>query len=44
MAVPGYENNDWQANGITNEGSSDSTQLFTAEDEVKTQPAMVLTG
>lgn len=44
MAVPGYENADWAAGGITNEGSSSTTQLFTAEDEVKTKPAIVLTG
>lgn len=44
MAVPGYENADWQAAGITDEGSSSPTQLFTAEDEIKTKPALVLTG
>lgn len=44
MAVPGYENADWAAAGITDEGSFTPTQLFTAEDEIKTKPAMVLTG
>lgn len=43
MAVPGYENADWQA-AATDEGSFSPTQLFTAEDEIKTKPAMVLTG
>lgn len=41
--VPGYENADWQA-GMTDEGSSTPTQLFTAEDEIKTKPALFLTG
>lgn len=44
MAVPGYENADWMAAGITAEDSFAPTQLFTAEDEVKTTPALVLTG
>lgn len=43
MAVPGYENADWQA-AATDEGSFSPTQLFTAEDEIKTKPALVLTG
>lgn len=43
MAVPGYENADWQA-AAKDEGSFSPTQLFTAEDEIKTKPAMVLTG
>lgn len=36
MAVEGYSNEDWQAGGITDEGSYSPTQLFTAEDEIKT--------
>lgn len=44
MAVPGYEDGDWKAAGITLEGQSRPTQLFTAEDEIKTKPALVLTG
>lgn len=43
MAVPGYEDADWKAQG-TDEGSFSPTQLFTAEDEIKTKPALVLTG
>lgn len=43
MAVPGYEDIDWKA-GAQAEGSFAPTQLFTAEDEIKTKPAMVLTG
>ena len=43
MAVPGYENADWQA-AATDEGSFNATQLFTAEDEIKTKPALVLTN
>lgn len=43
MAVPGYENANWQA-ATQSEGSFTPTQLFTAEDEIKTQPAIVLTG
>lgn len=44
MPVPGYENADWAAQGITLEGSQTATQLFTAEDEIKTKPALVLTN
>lgn len=43
MAVRGYENIDWKA-GAQAEGSISAVQLFTAEDEIKTKPAMVLTG
>ncbi len=43
MAVPGYEDTDWKAQSSA-EGSFSPTQLFTAEDEIKTQPAIVLTG
>lgn len=43
MAVPGYENADWQA-AAKDEGSFSPTQLFTAEDDVKTKPALVLTN
>lgn len=43
MAVPGYENADWQA-ASKDEGSFSPTQLFTAEDDIKTTPATVLTG
>lgn len=42
--VQGYENADWQAGGITDEDSYSPTQLFTAEDEIKTGAATVLTG
>lgn len=42
--VNGYENTNWKA-GATDEGSSPaSAQLFTAEDEIKTAPVIVLTG
>lgn len=44
MPVPGYENADWAAAGMTDEASFTPTQLFTAEDKIKTKPAMVLTG
>ena len=43
MAVQGYEDIDWKANAQA-EDSSVRVQLFTAEDEIKTKPAMVLTG
>lgn len=43
MAVEGYSNEDWIA-GMQAEGSYSPTQLFTAEDEIKTTPALVLTG
>lgn len=41
--VKGYENTDWKA-AAADEGSFSPTQLFTAEDEIKTAPAIVLTG
>ena len=44
MTVQGYENADWQTSGIDSEGSYSPTQLFTAEDEIKTGAATVLTG
>ena len=44
MPVPGYENADWAAGGITDEDSFAPTQLFTAEDDIKTTPALALTG
>lgn len=44
MAVEGYSNTDTLAAGMTAEGSYSPTQLFTAEDDIKTTPAMVLTG
>jgi hypothetical protein len=40
----GYTNADWAAQGNTLEGQYTPTQLFTAEDEIKTKPALVLTG
>lgn len=43
MAVQGYEDIDWKANAQA-EDSSVRVQLFTAEDEIKTKPALVLTG
>ena len=43
MAVAGYEDADWKA-AATDEGSSVEVQLFTAEDEIKTTPSLVLTG
>lgn len=39
----GYDNADWMA-GAQAEGTSTRVQLFTAEDEIKTKPALVLTG
>lgn len=39
MAVEGYSNADWIAGGITDEGSYSPTQLFTAEDDIKTNAA-----
>ena len=43
MAIPGYNNADWAANAAA-EGSFSPTQLFTAEDEIKTGQGIVLTG
>lgn len=39
MAVDGYSNSDWLAQGNTLEGQFTPTQLFTAEDEVKSAAA-----
>ena len=44
MAVEGYSNEDWIAQGNTLEGSYSPTQLFTAEDEIKTAAALYKTG
>lgn len=43
MAVEGYSNTDWRA-GAASEGSYSPTQLFTAEDEIKTAAALYKTG
>jgi hypothetical protein len=40
----GYSNSDWLAQGNTLEGSFTPTQLFTAEDEVKTAAALYKTN
>lgn len=40
----GYSNADWLANANHAEGSYSPTQLFTAEDDIKTGAATVLTG
>jgi len=40
----GYDDPDWKAQGITLEDTFTPTQLFTAEDEIKTGPIVVLTG
>lgn len=44
MAVEGYSNEDWMAAGPTLEGSYSPTQLFTAEDDIKTSAALYKTG
>jgi len=44
MAVEGYSNEDWIAQGPTLEGSYSPTQLFTAEDEIKTSAALYKTN
>lgn len=44
MAVEGYSNADWIAQGPTLEGSYSPTQLFTAEDEIKSAAALYKTG
>jgi hypothetical protein len=44
MAVDGYSNEDWMAQGNTLEGSFTPTQLFTAEDEIKTAAALYKTN
>lgn len=43
MAVEGYSNEDWIA-GMTDEASFSPTQLFTAEDEIKTSAALYKTN
>jgi hypothetical protein len=43
MAVEGYSNEDWIA-GASAEGSYSPTQLFTAEDEIKTSAALYKTN
>lgn len=42
--VDGYSNDEWLAQGNTLEGSHSPTQLFTAEDEIKTAAALYKTG
>lgn len=44
MAVEGYSNADWRASGMTPEGSYSPTQLFTAEDEIKTNAGKYKAG
>lgn len=44
MAVEGYSNADWIAQGNTLEGQYSPTQLFTAEDEIKTSAALYKTN
>lgn len=44
MAVEGYSNEDWMAAGITDEGSYSPTQLFTAEDDIKTAAGTYASG
>jgi hypothetical protein len=44
MAVDGYSNTEWQAQGNTLEGSFSPTQLFTAEDDIKTSAALYKTN
>lgn len=44
MAVEGYSNTDWMASGIDDVASYSPTQLFTAEDEIKTSAAKYKTG
>lgn len=40
----GYSNVDWQAGGLMTEGTFSPTQLFTAEDDIKTNAITYLTG
>lgn len=40
----GYDDLDWKAQGIALDDTFTPTQLFTAEDEIKTAPVTVLTG
>jgi hypothetical protein len=42
--VDGYSNSEWAAQGNTLDSQYTPTQLFTAEDDIKTTPALVLTG
>lgn len=42
--VEGYSNADWIAQGNTLEGQFSPTQLFTAEDDIKTAAALYKTG
>ena len=44
MAVEGYSNEDWMAQGVTLEGSYSPTQLFTAEDDIKTAAGTFAAG
>ena len=44
MAVEGYSNTDWRASGMTPEGSYSPTQLFTAEDDIKTNAGLYKAG
>lgn len=44
MAVEGYSNADWIAQGNTLEAQYSPTQLFTAEDEIKTAAAEYASG
>jgi len=44
MAVDGYDNADWLAGGVTAEASFVPTQLFTAEDDVKSSAALYKTN
>lgn len=44
MAVEGYSNEDWMAQGVTLEGSYSPTQLFTAEDDIKTAAGTFASG
>lgn len=43
MAAPGYNTADWAAQGIVLEGTKTETQLFTAEDDIKTVGAVFAT-
>lgn len=43
MAVEGYSNQDWRAGAVA-EGSYSPTQLFTAEDDIKTNAGLVKAG
>ena len=43
MAVEGYSNQDWRAGAVA-EGSYSPTQLFTAEDDIKTNAGLYKAG